>query len=441
MKTEKTIFEKALEQFPQKRILVVGDVMLDRYTLGTITRISPEAPVPVLQKTADKFILGGAANVANNIATLGAKPLLFGIIGEDHSGDIFLKLLKKANIATGGMLIDKGRPTTVKHRFVVGDNQQLLRVDEEVNEHLTPAREAKLLENIQRSMKICDGVVFSDYAKGLFSPSLSKKILLLARDLHKFVIADIKSVNMHMFVGVDVVTPNFLEGQQMTGHTDIAEIGKRLVEMLSSSIVLTRGRDGMTVFNKKGKSTEIPAKKVKVFDVSGAGDTVIAALILSTTCGLTLENAARVANNAGGLVVAKPGVATITCEELAASLGEENHVELVATVPKLWGYEKWLENNDKYCCKLLSLKKGYQCSLHKHKIKDEMFFIMQGHVRLEVGKKVMHMLSGSFVRIQSGVLHRFRGIEDSIIIEVSTHHEDSDSYRVEESMKVEGTLV
>ena len=178
-----------------------------------------------------------------------------------------------------------------------------------------------------------------------------------------------------------------------------------------------------------------------MFDVSGAGDTVLAALILGITCGLTLENASRVANNAGGLVVAKPGVATITREELSAFLGEEKHVELVEMVPKLWGYEKWLENNDKYCCKLLSLKKGYQCSLHKHKIKDEMFFIIQGHVRLEVGKKVMHMLPGSFVRITSGILHRFRGIEDSIIIEVSTHHEDSDSYRVEESMKVEGALV
>ncbi|TSC61475.1 MAG: ADP-heptose synthase / D-glycero-beta-D-manno-heptose 7-phosphate kinase, partial [Parcubacteria group bacterium Greene0416_14] len=205
--------------------------------------------------------------------------------------------------------------------------------------------------------------------------------------------------------------------------------------------VLTRGQDGISVFNKNGERTDIAPKKVKVFDVSGAGDTVISTLILGMTSGLSLENAARVANNAGSLVVQKPGVATLSLEELQASLVDEGHVELVDTVPKLWGYEKWLENNDKYCCKLLSLKKGYQCSLHKHKVKDEMFFIMQGHVRLEVGKKVLHMLPGSFVRITSGVLHRFRGIEDSIIIEVSTHHEDSDSYRVEESRKVEGVPV
>lgn len=440
MKTQKTVFEKALEQFSQKKILVIGDVMLDRYTLGTISRISSEAPVPILQKTDERFVLGGAANVANNVAALGAQTILFGSIGNDYSGEIFLKLLKKAGIPTTGILLDKTRPTTVKHRFVVGENHQLLRVDEEVNFHLAPAGEAKMLEGLRRQIKACDGIIFSDYAKGLFSEQLTKKILLLAREAKKIVIADIKSVNKKMFLGVDVVKPNVVEGHQMTGESDIAVMGKKLVENLSANIVLTRGQDGVTVFGKNGESMDIPAKKVKVFDVSGAGDTVISTLLLGMTSGLSLENAARVANNAGGLVVQKSGVATLTLEELQASLVDEGHVELVDTVPKLWGYEKWLENNDKYCCKLLSLKKGYQCSLHKHKIKDEMFFIMQGHVRLEVGKKVMHMLPGSFVRITSGVLHRFRGIEDSIIIEVSTHHEDSDSYRVEESRKVEGVF-
>ena len=441
MKTQKTVFEKALEQFSQKKILIIGDVMLDRYTIGTIARISPEAPVPVLQKTDEKFILGGAANVANNIAALGAKPILFGIIGADNSGEIFLKLLKKSNIGTSGILVDKTRPTTVKHRFVVGENHQLLRVDEEVSFHLASAGEAKLLEGLRRQIKTCDGIIFSDYAKGLFSEGLIKKILLLARDAQKMIVADIKSVNKKMFLGVDVITPNISEGQQMTGLSEVSEIGENLATSLSANIVLTRGQDGISVFNKNGERTDIAPKKVKVFDVSGAGDTVISTLILGMTSGLSLENAARVANNAGSLVVQKPGVATLSLEELQASLVDEGHVELVDTVPKLWGYEKWLENNDKYCCKLLSLKKGYQCSLHKHKVKDEMFFIMQGHVRLEVGKKVLHMLPGSFVRITSGVLHRFRGIEDSIIIEVSTHHEDSDSYRVEESRKVEGVPV
>ena len=441
MKTQKIAFEKVIEQFSQKKILVVGDVMLDRYTLGTISRISPEAPVPVLEKVSEKCVLGGAANVANNIAALGAKPFLFGVVGEDNAGETLLQLLKRSNIAWGGVIADKNRPTTVKHRFVVGEDHQLLRVDEEVHYHLTANAETKLLEGIRRAMKVCDGVVLSDYAKGVFSPTLTEKILLLARAAHKLVIADIKSVNKQKFAGVDIVTPNVAEGEEMTGLHAISEIGMKLVEMLAANILLTRGSEGMTVFNKTGGSIEISAKKVKAFDVSGAGDTVIATLILGMTSGLSLEDASRVANNAGGLVVQKPGVATVTLEELKTTLEEDHHVESVDMVPKLWGYEKWLENNDKYCCKLLSLKKGYQCSLHKHKIKDEMFFITQGHVRLEVGKKVMHMLPGSFVRITCGVLHRFRGIEDSIMIEVSTHHEDSDSYRVEESKKVEEMTV
>lgn len=415
----------------------MGDVMLDRYTQGTISRISPEAPVPILHKISEKFILGGAANVANNIVALGAKSILFGVIGDDHSGEIFLKLLKKAGIPTTGILVDTTRPTTVKHRFVVGENHQLLRVDEEIYTHLSLGNETKLFEKIQTSLKECDGVIFSDYAKGVFSPLLTKKVLALAKEMHKLVIADIKSANPRIFAGVDVVTPNVPEGQRMTGESDVSAIAQRLIQMLSASVVLTRGHEGMTVYAKDGGVTDIPARTVDVYDVSGAGDTVTAALMLGMTSGLSLTHAAHLANCAGSLVVQKPGVATLLLEELRGAVGEENHIESVAMVQKLWGYEKWLENNDKYCCKLLSLKKGYQCSLHAHKIKDEMFFVTQGHVRLEVGKKITHMRPGSFVRITPGVLHRFRGIEDSMIIEVSTHHEDSDSYRVEESRKVE----
>ena len=143
------------------------------------------------------------------------------------------------------------------------------------------------------------------------------------------------------------------------------------------------------------------------------------------------------ANEAGAIVVQKPGTATLSREELASTVEGKNHVESVKMIPKLWGYEQWIENNEKYCCKILALNKGYQCSLHYHKNKDETFLVTAGHVRLELGDEVMHLRPGSFVRVLPNTPHRFAGIEDSLITEISTHHEDSDSYRIEESRKMD----
>ncbi len=432
----KTNIKKALEQFQKKNILVIGDIMLDQYTFGEVTRISPEAPVPILRKLDERFVPGGAGNVASNLAALGANVSLCGVVGNDHYKDVLFNILSEQGVETRAILPYKQKPTILKHRFVSGNNHQLLRLDVEITDNLKEEAEQQLLTNIEKELKTVDAVILSDYAKGLFSLRLTQYIIKLAKKRKKPVFADVKPKNKAFFRGVDIVTPNRKEAQEMAGVENVEEAGKHLTAYFGSDVIITKSEEGMSVFWKDGKKKDLPTKKIKVFDVSGAGDTVIAVVALGLVSGLTLEEVAILANIAGGIVVQKPGTAVLTIEELASALQEEHHVEAIDIVPKVWGHEKWLENNEKYCSKLLSLKKGYQCSLHYHRVKDEMFLVTKGHVRLEVGKKVLHMREGNFARILPGTLHRFRGIEDSEILEVSTHHSEKDSYRLEESRKV-----
>lgn len=428
--------KEALEQFKNQPILVIGDLMLDAYTYGDILRISPEAPVPVLLKKDEKFVPGGAGNVAYNLAALGGRVGLCGILGQDESGDILLEILKEKKIDTEFVIHDKTRPTTIKRRFVAGNNQ-LIRVDEEYTDNLDEKNEAKLLILLNKEIKNFKCIVLSDYAKGFFSSNLTKGIIKIAKENKVLMIADIKPKNMALFKGVDLITPNLKEAKEMTGLIDIGDIGKKLVEYFKADIMVTRGEEGIIIFTKKGLSHDFPTKKIKVFDVSGAGDTVIAVTALSLMSGLNLEDAAFLANHAGCLAVQKPGTAAIYLDELKAIAYTGRHLDEVDSVPKLWGYEKWLENNEKYCSKMMSLKPGYQCSLHYHKIKDETFYVLKGYIRMEVGNEILYMREGNFVRITPGTIHRFRGLEDSEFLEISTHHEDDDSYRIEESRKVE----
>ena len=204
-----------------------------------------------------------------------------------------------------------------------------------------------------------------------------------------------------------------------------------------SDVLVTRGKEGMTIFFKNGDTTSIPPNPMNEFDVTGAGDTILAILGLAYAVGMPLHEAATLANRGEGIVVQKPGTATVSLEELISSVEDNRHIEGVSLVPKIWGYEKWLENSDKYCSKILSLNKGFQCSLHYHKMKDEMFLILKGHVRMEVGDTVSHMREGNFVRIAPETPHRFTGIDNSMILEVSTYHDEGDSYRIQESRKLD----
>lgn len=434
--------KEAIAKFKDAKIAVVGDIMLDRYTFGEVERVSPEAPIPVVQRRSEKFTLGGAANVAHNLATLGASVSLAGVVGNDRSGEHVLALLKEKHIGAEAILVHGGRPTIEKQRILSGETHQLIRLDIEQIEHLTDEEEEQFYVLAAPVIQRSDAVIFSDYAKGLFSERLTQRLIAFAKAERKIILADFKPKNKSYFRGVDLVSPNLKEAREMTGLYEIEAIGPSIVAELGAHAVVTRGGEGISVFRRGEKAGavehhHVPGKKIKVFDVSGAGDTSIAVLALGMVAGLDLAGAAMLANEAGAIVVQKPGTASLTQEELASAFVGDNHVENVKIVPKLWGYEKWIENNEKYCCKILGLNKGYQCSLHYHKNKDEMFLVTSGHVRFELGEEVMHLRAGSFIRVPPNTPHRFAGIEDSLIMEVSTHHEDSDSYRIEESRKMD----
>ncbi len=426
-------------EFKNKTILVLGDVMLDHTTHGEVTHISPEAPVPIFKKISESYTFGGAANVANNLVALGAKVILGGVVGNDHEKDIFLSLLKEKGILDELLIIDETRPTTTKNRLVSGVTQ-LMRVDHEETHPLTSERVDELYRKVSDVLPTCDGIVFSDYAKGFLSHDATPRIISDAKKLGKITLADLKPINKRYFYHADVVVPNLKEGKEIAGSVDVLEIGSRIIAEFGSNLFLTRSADGISVFMLDGSHEHIPGKKVGIYDISGAGDVSAAVGILALVSGLGYQDAARLANHAGHIAVQKPGTSVVSIEELASSVLGEQHLEEVPMVHKVWGYERWLENNEKYCCKLLSLNKGYQCSLHFHKHKDEMFLVMKGHVRLELEEQVIHMHAGNFMRIPPGTLHRFRGIEDSLIVETSTHHDESDSHRLEESCMTSETV-
>lgn len=426
-----------LDQFKEKKVLVVGDIMLDWYTYGQVNRISPEAPVPVLNNTEDKFVLGGASNVANNLSCLGTNVALSGFIGHDDSGKKVLGMLEQSAINSDCIVLLENRPTTIKHRYICG-NQQILRTDNEIVSSFTPEQESVLFDKLLEKINWCDGVVLSDYAKGLFSANFTSKIIKAIKEKNKPIIGDIKPQNSDYFLGVDYLTPNLKEALEMTGAKDAQEAGLQLMKKNNSNIILTMGADGIMTIDKTGNIKHLATNKVRVYDVSGAGDTVVAVAFLSILSGANLVEAAQLANYAAQLVVQKAGTATVAIDEIKILLGGDGlHIDDLNIYPKVWGYEKWIENNDKYCSKILVLNKGYQCSLHYHKNKDETFLILKGKVRTEVGSDILVMTPGNFIRVLPGVRHRFAGLEDSEILEVSTHHEESDSYRVEESKKMD----
>ncbi len=424
-----------LKEFATKHVLVIGDVMLDKYTFGTVPRISPEAPVPVLNKIDERMKLGGAANVANNLVALGAKVTLCSIIGEDGNRNKLVDLLRDNKIAHN-FILTKSRPTTVKHRFISGIHQ-LLRVDTENTYNFSQQEEKQLLRLINKDIQNCDGIILSDYGKGLFSKDLTQNIVAYAKKYKKIITADIKPANKVFFKGIDLLTPNLQEAKEMSTKQDIYEIGKDLTNYFKTNILLKKGDKGITLFYKNGTSKELPASLAQVYDVTGAGDTVISVITLGLLCKLDLYSSTLLANLAASIVVKKTGTATLTIKELEANLINDSHIDTVNIIPKVWGNEKLLENNERYCCKLISVKKGFQSSLHYHKLKDEMFIITKGLIRIEMGNKLKNLGPGNFIRIPTGVKHRFRGLEDSSLIEVSTQHLEADTYRIEKSRKVD----
>ncbi|NPB08296.1 MAG: D-glycero-beta-D-manno-heptose-7-phosphate kinase [Aquificae bacterium] len=299
-----------LENLRNLRILVVGDVILDTYLSGRVERISPEAPVPVLEVEGEEFRLGGAGNVARNLRSLGVNTVLCGVVGRDHYADILKSLMENEGIEA--FLVEDERPTTRKTR-VVSRNQQLLRIDWESRQKVE-GRTLKSLLNFVESEK-ADGVIVSDYAKGV----VTRELMKVLRERFPFISVDPRPQNKPLYIGVNLVTPNEKELKAMTGEGSVEELGRKLKEELSlGTLVVTRGEKGMTLFREEIK--HFPARARKVYDVTGAGDTVIASLTAFVLGGASWEEACELANLAAGIVVGEFGTASVSPERLKEEL-------------------------------------------------------------------------------------------------------------------------
>ena len=316
-----------LQRFPQASVLVVGDLILDHYVMGRVSRISPEAPVPVVHVESETLRLGGAANVFNNILALGGKADLCGVIGSDESGRLLMKELGNKRSSRGGVVIDHDRPTTRKSR-VIAHHQQIVRYDIEGRSDLKASLRHKIVRYVESRIRELSCVVVSDYAKGVVSPALMSDITRLAALRKVPVIVDPKVEHFGYYKGVTVLTPNHLEATQAAGlHGDsdqtIDEAGAMIRQRLGChSVLITRGEKGMSLYEGDGASWHLPTKARQVYDVTGAGDTVIGTLALALAAGAGIKTGAIMANHAAGIVVGMVGTATVSPKQLSEAFGE-----------------------------------------------------------------------------------------------------------------------
>jgi rfaE bifunctional protein kinase chain/domain len=314
-----------IQRFPQASVLVVGDLILDHYVMGKVSRISPEAPVPVVHVESESLRLGGAANVFNNILALGGKADLCGVIGADESGRLLMKELGTKRSGRGGVVIDHDRPTTRKSR-VIAHNQQIVRYDIEGRSELKAGLQRKILRYVESRLRELSCVVVSDYAKGVVSAGLMSEITRLAALRKVPVIVDPKVEHFGYYKGVTVITPNHIEATQASGlHGDddqtINEAGAVIRQRLGcQSVLITRGEKGMSLYESDGASWHLPTQARQVYDVTGAGDTVIGTLALALSAGASIKNGAILANHAAGIVVGMVGTATVSPKQLAEAL-------------------------------------------------------------------------------------------------------------------------
>jgi D-beta-D-heptose 7-phosphate kinase/D-beta-D-heptose 1-phosphate adenosyltransferase len=316
-----------IERFPSCRLLVVGDIMLDEYVWGHVKRISPEAPVPVVAVTQDTRTLGGAANVAMNIVSLGARAQVAGLVGADPAGREIARMLRMRGIGVSGLVTDPERPTTVKTR-VIAHQQQVVRVDREKQDPPTDKAHRALRSRVLAALGAADGVVLSDYRKGALSRELVEEVAAGARKKGIFVAVDPKQNDFTFYRGCTLITPNKAEaeaalgGRELPGDMDIWEGGKALLRKTGAdAILITRGEEGMSLVERGRRSIfHIPSQGRQVFDVTGAGDTVIGTLAAGLGAGASTRDAALLANVAAGVVVGEVGTAPITVEKLTRAL-------------------------------------------------------------------------------------------------------------------------
>jgi len=320
--------EEIKNSFANKRIAVIGDMMLDGYFWGNVKRISPEAPVPIVEVDDEFFKFGGAANVAFNIFKLGGTPLPIGVIGTDNNADIFISLLTEADIVADYLIKDPSRPTTNKTR-VIADNQQIVRIDKESKDQIKIDIENMIFDSLNINIKEIDAIILQDYNKGVLTSSLIEKVINLANDNNVIITVDPKFTNFFSYENVTVFKPNRKETEDAFGirfktDEDLMNVGEKLLEKLNVKyVLLTLGEEGIVLFEKGKDLKQIPTKARKVADVSGAGDTVISTLTMAIASGATIEESAYLANYAGGLVCEEVGIVPIKIDRLFNHLNSD----------------------------------------------------------------------------------------------------------------------
>jgi len=314
-----------LESFAQSGVLIFGDAMLDEYWWGSVSRISPEAPVPVVEVEKTGHKPGGAANVALNIASLGGNPHLVAVVGGDEGRQRLVDCLTEKGLDTGGLLRDPDRPTTRKTR-IIAHGQQVVRADFEFTTEMNAEIQARLWEVFCARLNYCRGVIISDYGKGVISAELLRRIIQKTRSAGKFVVVDPKDTHFFSYQGVTTLTPNhheagFVAGRRITDEQSLREVGFDLLARLKAdSLLITRGEKGMVLFEPPDELTRFPTRATKVYDVTGAGDTVISTVAIALAAGADLKEAAYLSNFAAGLVVREIGTAQTTKAALAEAV-------------------------------------------------------------------------------------------------------------------------
>jgi len=314
--------------FSGKRVAVIGDLMLDCYFWGGVSRVSPEAPVPVVEVDEEFFRFGGAMNVAYNILKLGGTPFPIGVIGNDNEGKIIRTLMKETGITDKGIVIDTKRPTTAKTR-VIADKQHVVRIDKEKTAAISTSTEKKIFGLLKKELKKLDAIILQDYNKGVLTVNLIKQVIKLAESAKIIVTVDPKFMNFFSYKNVTVFKPNRKETEDAFGiriktEEDITKAGTKLLEQLNCKyVLLTLGEKGIALFEKDKPERRIPTIAKKVSDVSGAGDTVISTLTMALSAGAEIFDAAYLANYAGGLVCQEVGIVPIELNTLFNAVSKE----------------------------------------------------------------------------------------------------------------------
>lgn len=430
---------KASNQLHKKNIrpiIVIGDLMLDAYMEGSVNKISVESPVPILlNPTIDEYYIGGSGNVAHNLTSLGNEVILIAGIGcsregiLDKNAQILKSLIEDAKISTK-WLIPLERRTTVKKR-IIGNKQQLLRIDEEDTDELSEKEESSFIEALESQAKSASAIVVSDYAKGIITKNLARAIQTAALTNKIPLIADLKPKTAELFSRADIIKSNIKESITISGLSynqnfdTLDTIASKLSKRFDARSVITCGNKGIVTCDINGICTHIAGKAKEVFDVTGAGDTVTAALAHGYVRGVELEDNAAFAIIAASVAISRKHIVAVNMHEVEAELSK-------IIMPKTWGHEEWIVNSE-YCGKKLVLNEGHCCSLHYHKIKDETFYIASGRVGFQLNDEYFILNPGDSLLITPGTKHRFYGLENSEIFEFSTHHLEEDSYRDEVS--------